>query len=394
MESRRAYKVELDPTEAQRRLLRRHAGAARFAWNWGLARRIAEYRATGKSSRAMEQHRQLNALKKTQFPWMYQVSKCAMQEALRDLDRAFDAFYRRLEGKRQGKHKGKVGFPRFKSRKRGLGSFRLTGSIRVEEGRIRLPRLGWIRLKERGYIPTDRRILSATVKEEAGRWFVSVLVTEEIAVEEATGPAVGVDLGVNALATCSDGRVFENPRSLPRHEKGRVSNPPLRRLYRQLSRRRRGGRNWEKTRRKISRLHYRIGCIRRDALHKATGAIVAKTKPPQERPAVVVIEDLNVGGMLQNQRLAGAVADDSTAAFVQGLLVRGAPDGCRPVLSVQQAVLGVREREAVSGVVRADVCVRGVWSGPGPRPECEFEPGAVGRGGQNARPYYREFHGN
>ena len=306
MESRRAYKVELDPTEAQRRLLRRHAGAARFAWNWGLARRIAEYRAAGKSSRAVEQHRQLNALKKTQFPWMYQVSKCAMQEALRDLDRAFDAFYRRLEGKRQGKHKGKVGFPRFKSRKRGLGSFRLTGRIRVEEGRIRLPRLGWIRLKERGYIPADRRILSATVKEEAGRWFVSVLVTEEIAVEEATGPAVGVDLGVNALATCSDGRVFENPRSLPRHETW---------LYRQLSRRRRGGRNWEKTRKKISRLHYRIGCIRRDALHKATSAIVAKTKPPQERPAVVVIEDLNVAGMLQNHRLAGAVADTGFGEF-------------------------------------------------------------------------------
>ena len=300
MEIRRAYKVELDPTEAQRRLLRRHAGAARFAWNWGLARRIAEYQATGKSSRAVEQHRQLNALKKTQFPWMYRVSKCAMQEALRDLDRAF---LRRLELKRQGKYKGKVGFPRFKSKKHTSGSFRLTGSIRVEEGRIRLPRLGWIRLKERGYVPTDRHILSATVKEEAGRWFVSVLVAGEIAVEEAAGPAVGVDLGVNALATCSDGRVFENPRSLL----------CLKRLSRELSRRKKGGRNWEKTRKRISQLHYRIGCIRRDALHKATSAIAAKTKPPQERPAVVVIEDLNVGGMLQNHHLAGAVADDSAA---------------------------------------------------------------------------------
>lgn len=191
MEIRRAYKVELDPNQAQRRQLLRHAGAARFAYNWGLARRIGEYRGTGKSSRAMAQHRELNALKKTAFPWMYEVSKCAPQEALRDLDRAFAAFFRRLGLKRQGKLRGPAGFPRFKSRKRGVGSFRLTGKVVVEDTRIRLPRLGWLRLKERRYIPPGAKALSASVSERAGRWFVSVLVEEEIAPEEATGPAVG-----------------------------------------------------------------------------------------------------------------------------------------------------------------------------------------------------------
>ncbi len=309
MKIHRAYKVELDPNRTQRVLLRKHAGAARFAWNWGLTRRIEEYQSTQRSSRAIEQHRQLNALKKTEYSWLYEVSKCAPQEALRDLDRAFDSFYRRLKLKRQGLCKGPVGFPRFKSKKGNAGSFRLTGHIRVESGRVRLPRLGWIRMKEYGYIPTDRHILSATGSEQAGRWFISILVEEEISVAEATGASIGVDLGVSTLATCSDGRRFANPKPLRRHERR------LKRLQRELTRRQKGGKNREKTRLKVARLYYRIGNIRRDALHKTTSAIVAKTKPSQERPAVVTIEDLNVAGMTQDHYLAGAVADASLGEF-------------------------------------------------------------------------------
>jgi len=304
----RAYKVEIDPNNVQRTALLKHAGAARFAWNWGLARRKQEYEETGKSSNAIEQHRQLNALKKTDFPWLYEVSKAAPQEALRDLDKAYQNFFRRVKA---GK---KNGFPKFKSRKNGIGSFKLTGAIHVDNDRIKLPRIGWLRLKEHGYIPTDGiHILSATVSESAGRWFVSVQCQQEIEVTQATGEPVGVDLGIKELAVVSDGRRFENPKAL------RKAQTKLKRLQRELSRRKKGGKNREKTRKKIAKAHQRIANIRRDTLHKATSAIVAKTKPDSERPSVVVIEDLNVKGMMKNHNLAQAISDVGMGEFKRQL---------------------------------------------------------------------------
>lgn len=301
----RGYKTELDLNDRQRTACVKHAGAARFAYNWGLRRKIDAYEATGKSPTAIDLHRELNALKKTELAWMYEVSKCAPQEALRNLDQAFAHFFQRVELKKRGKLKGPVGFPRFKSRKAGLGSFRLTGSIHVFEDSIQLPRLGRLRLKERGYLPTSNvKILSATVSERAGRWFVSVQVEEEVPDPTlARGEPIGVDLGVKTLAMRSDGISYENPKALDEARK------KLRRLQRKFARQQRGSRNREKTRCQIARLHYRIANVRRDALHEATSGIVAKTKPDAERPRAVVIEDLNVSGMLQNHCLARAIAD-------------------------------------------------------------------------------------
>jgi transposase len=191
----RAYKTELDLNDRQVTACRQHAGAARWAYNWGLARKQEEYRATGKSPSAIELHRELNALKPTNLPWMYDVSKCAPQEALRNLDSAFAHFFRRVKLQKEGKLRGKLGYPQRKTRKRGLGSFRLTGSIVVLSTAIQLPRLGRLRLKERGYLPTDAKVLSATVRESGGHWYVSVLVEQEYIIAANSGPVVGVDLG-------------------------------------------------------------------------------------------------------------------------------------------------------------------------------------------------------
>src|SRR5260221_12500616 len=231
----RAYKTELDLNDKQLTACRQHAGAARWAYNWGLARKHEAYRATGTSPSAIDLHRELNALKRTAVPWMYAVSKCAPQEALRNLDHAFAHFFRRAQLKQQGKLHGTLGYPTRKSRKRGLGGFRLTGAIVVYPDAVHLPRLGRLRLKERGYLPTGGvKVLSATVSEYAGHWYVSVLVEQEHVVPENTGPVVGVDLGLKGLATVSEGHWEENARHLTQ----RLTR--IRSLNREASRMRKG----------------------------------------------------------------------------------------------------------------------------------------------------------
>jgi putative transposase len=318
MKINRAYKTELDPNRAQLLSLKKHAGAARFAFNWGLARRIEEYKKTGKSPNAIEQHKQLNALKETEFPWMYEVSKCAPQEALRNLDKAYANFFRRLKLLKEGKLKGiperssGVGFPKFKSKKKGLGSFRLTGAIHIEESKIQLPRMGKVSLKEKGYIPTDGvKINSATISERAGRWFVSLSVEQEIKIEAVAAvplslrEPIGVDVGLNKMAVCSSGQIFENPKAL------RKNLRKLARVQRKMSRQKKESKRREITRLQIAKLHFHISNIRNDAIHKATSEIVAKSKPFSHRPSAIVIENLNVAGMLKNRRLSRAIADIS-----------------------------------------------------------------------------------
>src|SRR5215472_2546334 len=170
----RAYKTALDLNHAQVTACKRHAGAARSADNWGLARKQEAYKATGKSPSAIDLHRELNALKQTAWSWMYAVSKCAPQEALRHLDTAFAHCFRRCTLKQDGKRKGKLGSPHRKTKKKGLGSFRLTGSIVICPDAIQLPRLGRLRRKARGYLPVTGTagvtVRSATVCEQAGHW--------------------------------------------------------------------------------------------------------------------------------------------------------------------------------------------------------------------------------
>jgi transposase len=233
----RAYQTELDLNHRQVAACKQHAGAARWAYNWGLRVKQERYKATKKSPTAIDLHRELNALKQTDVAWMYQVSKCAPQEALWNLDAAFQQFFRRCALKKQGKWKGKLGYPQFKTKKKGLESFRLTGRIVVAAEAVELPRLGRLRLKERRYLPTAGvRILSATVSEHAGHWYVSLQVEQEQAVPENTGPVVGIDLGIKNLATLSDGTVIPNPRHLKRRLK------KLKRLQRVVSWRKKGAR--------------------------------------------------------------------------------------------------------------------------------------------------------
>lgn len=292
MKIERSYRIELDPNNRQKTLLEGHGHAARFAYNWGLQRWQEAYE-QGEKTNAMKLHKELVVLKDHEFSWLRSFSKCAPQEALRDLQRAYQNFFRRV------KSGVKPGFPKFKSRHRCPLKFRLYGSINIERRRIKLPNIGWVRLKEADYLPAGAHVKAATVRQVAGRWFVSVLVEEEIAdPAPTTDQVVGVDLGVSHMATCSDGTVYENPKPLKK------LLYILSKLSKRLSRKQKRSRNRQKAKARIQRIHYRISCIRKDALHKATTEVV-RTK----RPAVVVLEDLNVSGMQKNRSLARAISD-------------------------------------------------------------------------------------
>ncbi len=303
----RTYATELDPTPKQRELCARHAGVARFVYNWGLNQNIEGQKRGEKYANNFALSVRLNKIKAKEFPWITEVSTHASREALRELHLAFESFFRRASLKKSGQLKGKVGFPGYRARKRCLSSFTFPTKVRVFEKHIKLPNIGHVRLKERGYIPVERtpgvRIISTTVKERAGRWFVHVHVEQEFP-ERTTegGPIVGVDLGVKTLATISDGTRIENPKAF------KQTAERLRRVNRQMSRRKRGGANWHKAALKAARLHLRAANIRKDVLHKTT-TMLAKTK------SVVVIEDLNVRGMGKFRNLSASIRDASFGEF-------------------------------------------------------------------------------
>ena len=185
---------------------------------------------------------------------------------------------------------------------------------------VQLPRLGRLRLHEHGFVPTDAKVLSATVSECAGRWFVSVQVEEE---QEKRAPtatsAIGVDLGIKVLATLSDGTIFENPRALKHALK------KLKRLERQKSRRKKGSKNRAHTRQTIARLHAHIANIRKDTAHKLTTYLC-------KNHALVAIEDLHVAGMLKNHCLAQAVSDSNFGEIRRQLEYKSAYYGAHLVL--------------------------------------------------------------
>ena len=295
---RKAYRYEMDPNRGQRILCDKSAGVSRFTFNWGLDRRIKLYEEKHEYTNAIEQHHLLNSLKETEFPWMYEVSKCAPQEALRDLDKAFNNFIR---GRKNGRP---IGFPKFK--KKGChDSFRCTGTIIVGERHIQLPRLGKVRLKERPAV--QGRILSATVTREADRWFVSILVEVDIPTPEPVqGVSKGLDLGLNHFVTLSTGEKIQAPKPLAK----RLSK--LKRASKQHSRKVKGSNNRKKSAKKLACIHRKIYNTRKDFLHKTSTRLV-KTTP------VIAVEDLNVRGLIRNRHLSRAISDVGWGEFVRML---------------------------------------------------------------------------
>lgn len=326
-----AYRFALDPTPAQERALRSHAGAVRVAFNWGLARVKAnlsqreaersygiptEGLTPGLSWSLYSLRKDWNAAKGTVAPWWGECSKEAFNTGLGQLACAL----KNWGDSRQGRRKGRpVGFPRFKSRRKARPSVRFTtGAFRCEARHAVLPRIGRVKLHEDGarlaglVAAGTARVVSAAVRYERGRWFAAFTVDTEVTRPAAADPAavVGVDLGIKTLAVLSTGERIPNPR----HLGGALRK--VRRLSRVCSRRRGPDRRtrtvpsnrWRRASAVLAAAQGRVADRRRDALHKTTTDLTA-------RFGTLVVEDLNVAGMVRNRRLARHVADASFAEF-------------------------------------------------------------------------------
>ena len=323
----KSFKTEIMPTPEQKEIILRTIGVCRFVYNLYVGVNMERLEQGKPFMSGMTFSVWLNNAYLPANPeklWIKQVSSKAVKRAIMNAENAYRRFF-----------KGLSGFPRFKKKGKSDPSmyFVRNGAkqpIVCERHRMKIPTLGWVRLKEYGYLPINGFIKSGTVSVRAGRFFVSVLA--EVPETEKQTPetdGIGVDLGIQAFATVSDARVFENINKTD--EVGRLQKR-LRREQRKLSRKYgsfqernlKGDatrQNIQKQRLTVQQIDYRLDCIRTDFINKAIAELV-KTKP-----SYIALEDLNVRGMMKNRHLAKAVSEQKFSEFRRTLTLKCAELG-------------------------------------------------------------------
>ncbi|WP_410378354.1 RNA-guided endonuclease InsQ/TnpB family protein [Clostridium perfringens] len=328
---KRAYKVEINPTDEQKSKIHQTIGVSRFIYNFYIARNKEIYHREGKFISGMDFSKWLN---KEYIPnnqdkkWIKEVSSKATKQAIMNGDKAFRDFF-----------KGAKGFPRFKKKKNQDVKAYFPKNNKtdwtIERHRVKIPTLGWVRLKEFGYIQTNSIVKSGTVSQKADRYYVSILVEERdikisnsnigIKIANTNNEGLGIDLGIKEFAVCSDGIKFKNINKTSTVKK---VEKKLKREQRKLSRKyeslkirnkkEKGGnatsQNIQKQVVKVQKLHQRLRNIRTDYINKIVSSII------KQKPSYITIEDLNVKGMMKNKHLSKAIASQKFFEFKTKLM--------------------------------------------------------------------------
>ncbi len=318
----KGYKIRLELNDKQRTLALKHAGVARHAYNWAVELTTVAFDNHEKILGSIDLHKLLVKDVKSEYAWYYDSSKCAPQQALRNITTAWVRFFKELKDGtisnkrkayiRERKRKGlpikesklnSIGKPNFK--KKGVNdNFYLEGAIITKGNKIKVPAFGWIKMSEN---IGEQKIKNVSISRTADHWFVAFKVEAEKCYTNKTKEVVGVDLGIKTLAVLSDGTTFYAVKAYHRNKRklAMAQRAVSRRFVREAKAQ---SKNYKKAAKKVADLHYKIANIRMNATHQLT-TYLAKNH------SVIGIEDLNVSGMAKNHKLASAILDGGFAEF-------------------------------------------------------------------------------
>ena len=323
----KGHKHRLELNNKQKTLAFKHVGVARHAYNWGvdLCRGIENKR--GKLPSAIDLHKLLVRDVKSENEWYYKVSKYSPQQALRDLSTSYTNFFRKLKsGEVERKRKAYIksrkskGLPIKKEKlddmckpnfkKKGVrDNFYLEGNIIIKGNKIKIPKFGWVKMSE-SYNETFN-VKNVTISRCADYFFISFKrELEDVTIKGIKKKKIiGIDLGVKTLATLSDGFFRPNLKPFKQQQgKLRIAQRVVSKRYNENKNYDEQSKNYEKAKKRVAKIHYKISCIRKDSLHKLT-TYLAKNH------SLIGVEDLNVSGMMKNRRLSGAIQDGGFFEF-------------------------------------------------------------------------------